>query len=460
MANSLSISLSESFLEASSSSGDHNFGQSRRYYLPKKPFDKSIADYWELNQIGDVEKIFINLKAPRTILRKRLGNSPAVLVTEGFENWLDLNIPAHTTHFTLNPKRKKSPLNGDLIFGVNERTLHDGSIEKPIALEELEFLASKLKMSQVSSVAICFLHSNKNSENEVQAKKFFEEQGFRVFTHSTSDRSGNERHRWLKPILDAYLAPSIDDQLEQVFACPKLSEHKDKILFSSASGYISSPEQEGLSLSLGELSQLSKLCKNQEQKFFYFGFEDFFQLHGHDHQKLQLQLDMGTISLEHPEHTLFSLSPVHQLETNFWGSGSIGDKSLGYEPGPMAFGRGLKPTVFDLLWMQQKSETLGGIEPLQQLIQDKSKLRISDSLASLTKDISREVLNKDLSKQLLMEALLPIATQLSDTKENIFMGPFSKIMKTAIEELFGIKSIQLFENFDYCSSMAPLMEEH
>ena len=177
MANTLGISISESFLQLGLKEPDAPEFKSQSYFLPKVALPRAIEDFFSKFDSSAISSIRAHLKSPRFILKRHLGAPPAVLVTTVFEDWLDMNLPVVEPHFRLHPRRAESPLDRDLVFGVSERVDAQGNVVAPVSDDELEFLASKLKMLAVENVALCFLHSNKNRENLEKTKRFLEQQG-------------------------------------------------------------------------------------------------------------------------------------------------------------------------------------------------------------------------------------------------------------------------------------------
>ena len=95
----MALTISESFLELSVGEPGGTALSSQRFYLPQKPLKKAIEDFLANNGVEKIDRVAVNLKTPRAIIKKRLGSSPAFLVTQGFENWVEMNLPVGGRHF-------------------------------------------------------------------------------------------------------------------------------------------------------------------------------------------------------------------------------------------------------------------------------------------------------------------------------------------------------------------------
>ena len=118
----------------------------KRWFAPTTPFKNQLEGQ------NSIKNVHIVTKLAQTILNKKLGSSPAFLVTSGFENWLDMNIPASEDFFTINVSKPKSPISKDYVFAINERTNSQGEILKEVDLDELEFLSSKLQLNNIKTI--------------------------------------------------------------------------------------------------------------------------------------------------------------------------------------------------------------------------------------------------------------------------------------------------------------------
>ncbi|MDZ4676150.1 MAG: hydantoinase/oxoprolinase N-terminal domain-containing protein [Oligoflexia bacterium] len=152
--------------------------------------------------------LFLATDLAKVSLREKWGAATALLTTEGFENLLEIGTQERLSLFGLQAKKNTSLVPRDLAFGVTERTSADGSIEIELDEKEIEFVISKLKLTDTKSVAVCFLHSNINPAHEKQVGKKLTENGYSVIL--SHQYEGNELDRALAATEAAFLIPTRD----------------------------------------------------------------------------------------------------------------------------------------------------------------------------------------------------------------------------------------------------------
>src|SRR6185295_5316805 len=97
---------------------------------------------------------------------ERKGAKTALLCTEGFRDVLELRRYVRVTTYELFADPPLPLVRRSLRLPVNERTRADGSVLKAVDAEEIARIAARLKLEDVKSVAICFLHAFSNPANE------------------------------------------------------------------------------------------------------------------------------------------------------------------------------------------------------------------------------------------------------------------------------------------------------
>jgi N-methylhydantoinase A len=104
-------------------------------------------------------------------LIERKGFPTALLVTEGFRDVLHIRNEHRYEMYDPQIEFPEPLVPSDLTFGVAERVRADGAVLREPAAEQIDVLADKLKTKGVVSVAICFLNSYANPNNERMAGK-------------------------------------------------------------------------------------------------------------------------------------------------------------------------------------------------------------------------------------------------------------------------------------------------
>ena len=104
-------------------------------------------------------------------LLERKGARTALVTTRGFTDLVRIGRQNRAQLYNLTPPLKRHLAPPSLCFGVAERAYFDGSIGQRPTRRELAELKTRLRRAGVESVAICFLHSYENSENEQAAAR-------------------------------------------------------------------------------------------------------------------------------------------------------------------------------------------------------------------------------------------------------------------------------------------------
>jgi len=143
---------------------------------------------------------------------ERKGARVGLLTTSGFGDMIEIGRTQRLIPNSMfDPKfiRPKPLVPRQLRFEVDERTLASGEILKRIDLEELEVTAARMKQAKVESVAICFLHSYQNSDNEVTAGNFLRKRLGTIPISLSSEvvREYREFERFSSTVVNAYLVP-------------------------------------------------------------------------------------------------------------------------------------------------------------------------------------------------------------------------------------------------------------
>ena len=303
-------------------------------------------------------------------LLERKGVRTALVTTAGFEDVIQIGRQNRAQLYVLSPPPKKFLADPKLCFGVRERTYFDGAIaQRP---EQLEQLSRKLARAKVESIAICFLHSYANPENERLVKDAIADAANYVCCSHEVCPEFREYERTSTTFLNAYVGPLIDRYLSQLERIPKLwvmqsnggvirareaREHAVRTLLSGPAGGV---------VGAIETARLS-------------GFENV------------LGFDMGgtstvvSLSEGKPRQTAEAYIdgipvrvPMLDIQTVGAGGGSIarvdeggllrvGPESAGAFPGPACYGEGDQATVTDahvVLGRIRVEHFLGGAMPL------------------------------------------------------------------------------------------------
>jgi N-methylhydantoinase A len=347
----------------------------QRFYLPKELLGNSLKKFW--SEHGEPQKLTVSSRFLEKILDAKLGGTVAQIVTSGFETWPILRQPVLPNRFVIKPYRQEPLASQDLIFGISERVGPDGQVLKPVELSELEFINSKLKLMSVKRVCVNLLFSHLNPTHQEQVAKYFEEQGFEVFACQRSDDSRDEMPAWRKNVINACLSGAFTEHLEEIQK--SFSDPGTPLVFLNHEGREFSTDKNHIAGSLFAWAHaLSENLKTKADQILYVGLENWFLVHNHERCP-HWDSPWGAIESTIPKVQKLEMQPTSKINSGFWGGIHFSENELGYEPGPMSFGRALKPTVFDLL--NEKFQT--GV----QQVQPQATHKFRDQLNALIKNI-------------------------------------------------------------------------
>lgn len=208
--------------------------------LPSTPENPALAILAGIKPYMDqpFELVHGTTVSTNAFLQKKMAKS-AFLCTKGFEHILYIGRQNRTELFSLQAKKPAAIVPLSLCFGINERTLKNGSIREKPAKDEIERVCMILKKRKVTAVGIVFLHSYKNPENERFAAEILRDHGFYVTASHEILPEYREYERAVITMLNSALKPVISDYVGN------LSEalQGKKFYIIQSNGGILSPER-------------------------------------------------------------------------------------------------------------------------------------------------------------------------------------------------------------------------
>jgi N-methylhydantoinase A/oxoprolinase/acetone carboxylase beta subunit len=323
---------------------------------------------------GGFEVIHGSTVATNALLERK-GAKLAFLTTAGFEDLLEIGRQTRRELYNIMVEERLPLIERRLCFGVRERTLADGRVEKPADLGQVEGIIRRLKKEGVESVAVCFLHSYANPANEEKVCNKLREMGFLFSASHRVLREYREYERASTTAINAYVAPIMERYLGSLEKA--LSPNPVRIMqsnggFVTARSAARNPVCTILSGPAGGVVGAKEVAAAA-------GFPRIisFDMGG---TSTDVSLCAGDISLT-TESTINDLPlrlPIIDIHTVGSGGGSIavrdaggalrvGPQSAGADPGPVCYGKGEEVTVTDanlLLGRLDPDRFLGGTMPL------------------------------------------------------------------------------------------------
>jgi N-methylhydantoinase A/oxoprolinase/acetone carboxylase beta subunit len=322
------------------------------------PADPSLAIF---EGVGDILKdspaVFIvhGTTVATNALLQRMGGRIALMTTAGFEDVLAIGRQTRRNLYALQPESRFELIPADRRFGLHERTLASGEVEKRVRVTEVRELIRKIRRSSAMAVAVCLLHSYANPANEEIVAGELEKAGLLFTVSSRLLPEYREFERTATTSVNAYLMPVMDRYLGEL---DRRIGGADLRIMQSNEGYISpararvEPIRTALSGPAGGVVGARALAEAA-------GFPDVvsFDMGG---TSTDVSLIEGGIRRTHESRIgdfpiRLPIIDIHSVGagggsiayTDRGGSLRVGPQSAGADPGPACYGRGDLPAVTD-----------------------------------------------------------------------------------------------------------------
>ncbi len=147
---------------------------------------------------------------------ERRGANVALVTTAGFESILEIGRQTRPSLYDFNVEKLPPLVSRQNIFGVNERSLYDGTVHKQPVPSEIGEIAERILRGGYDSIALCFLHSYANPTNECFAAEILEKTGIPVSASHQVLPEYREYERFSTTSVNAYVSPGMDKYLHSV----------------------------------------------------------------------------------------------------------------------------------------------------------------------------------------------------------------------------------------------------
>ena len=146
---------------------------------------------------------------------ERKGARTALLATRGFRDVLELRRHVRVTTYELWADPPAPLVPRHLRIPVSERTYSDGAVLRPVPPEEIEAAVALMRAEGVGSVAIAFLHSYVNPENEREAARLLRELAPEIAVTTSAEvlPQIKEYERTSTTVVNAYVKPLVQRYL-------------------------------------------------------------------------------------------------------------------------------------------------------------------------------------------------------------------------------------------------------
>ncbi len=321
---------------------------------PHNPAEAVLKGLSEIG--GDERRITHGTTVATNAVLERKGAKTAFITNRGFEDLLEIGRQNREELYSFRVKKVKHLVPEELTFGLSCRLNSEGKHVETLKEEEVEELVEKLKSLGVESVAVSFLFSFLDPEDEIKVKEALEKEGFPVSISSEIVPEFREFERASTTVVNAYVMPKMKGYIEYLV---KNLQSGDTLRVMQSNGGVISPETAAkepvrtvLSGPAGGVVGAWKLGKLS-------GFEKLITFDmGGTSTDVSLIDGRPKLSVESKIADLPIKVPVIEIHTVGAGGGSVawidrggalqvGPESAGADPGPICYGKGERITVTD-----------------------------------------------------------------------------------------------------------------
>lgn len=190
------------------------------------------------------EVVHATTRGSNTVLERR-GPITALVTTRGFKDILQIQRALRWSMYDVQLDKPEPLVPRSLSFEVTERVLADGSVLTPLAENELEPLAERLRLAGVEAVAVAFLHSYANPEHERRAAALLADQlpGAVVTASSGVSLQAREYERANTAVVNAYIANAVSEYLAMLAEALPERDVRAPVMVMQSSGGLASLAQ-------------------------------------------------------------------------------------------------------------------------------------------------------------------------------------------------------------------------
>jgi N-methylhydantoinase A/oxoprolinase/acetone carboxylase beta subunit len=320
-------------------------------------------------------------------LLERKGAKTAFVTTRGFEDLIAIGRQNRPELYNLTPALPVPLVPRELCFGVDERVLFDGTVERELRAADVDELRRKIEASSAESVAICLLHSYQNDAHERLLLK-----GLIGFVCASCDVSPEFREfeRASTTVINAYVGPLMDRYLGDL---ERRSPYKVSIMQSNG-GLLTASEARkqavrtilsGPAGGIVGAVEIARLCGFRKALTFDMGGTSTDVALAAREPRLTTEARIDNFPVRVPMLDIHTVGAgggsIAFIDAG--GSLRVGPESAGAVPGPACYGRGDRATVTDahvVLGRIAAEQLVGGEMPIDPAAAEKAIARIGTTM--------------------------------------------------------------------------------
>ena len=187
--------------------------------IPSTPEEPEVAVFSALQQLSkshnEIETLAHGSTVATNAVLERKGSPTGMLVTRGFRDLMEIQRHDRKDVYDIRYQRSAPIVSRDRVLEINERVEAGGIMAEKVSEQDVVKAIEPLYNSGVKSLAVCFLHSYANSENESLVKKIIESRWPEIEVTLSSEilPEFREYERASTTCLSAYVMPIVNRYL-------------------------------------------------------------------------------------------------------------------------------------------------------------------------------------------------------------------------------------------------------
>ena len=444
----------------------------KRPSTPHDPAQAVLAALESCDSISRTKEITYGSTVATNAILERKGARVSLITTAGFESILFIGRQNRPDLYALSPEKPKPLIDEEMVFGLHERTLYDGTIHRKVT--DIEDLLTKIEPEKTEAIAISLLHSYANPSNELYVYKKISERfpGLHVTLSSTLLPEYREHERTSTTVMNSYVHPLVKEYLSVLNK--SMGPGRMRIMQSNG-GSISAeraseePVRTVLSGPAGGVIGASHAAK-------IAGYRDIITFDmGGTSTDVSLVQGEPSITNEYEISGLPLRVPVLDIHTVGAGGGSIshldaagalrvGPRSAGAVPGPICYGNGgTEFTVTDAnlaLGRLDSRNFLGGERSLDRKTSMDFLTKQSEELGMDPFDLAEGIIN--IANATMQRAIVRISVERGYDPRDFTLvtyGGAGGLHACELARELGIKSVLVPENPGVLSAYGMILTD-
>ena len=188
--------------------------------------------------LPDISTINHGTTATTNATITKTGARVALITTKGFRDVLELRRHNRGEGYDILWDPPEPLVPRKLRFELDERMDFSGKVLKAVDQNELSSLVDILKQKELDAIAICFLHSYMNSENEAVVKDFLSSALPDLYISASSDliKEPQEFERTSTTVVNSYVGPILNGYVERLRTALVTQGYEEELLIMHSGG--------------------------------------------------------------------------------------------------------------------------------------------------------------------------------------------------------------------------------